>query len=176
MKTNKNKGKNSLTRQKESINQKEILSDEDCFGDEIIEDIFDLYPGYKITNVDYSQDGGTIYYTIVEKEKEKPCCPYCGSNNIFKHGYQKCSLKDSKIGTQKVKVTCFTQRYKCTACNKTFASKISFKHPQHNITLRLFNVIKEMMNIGQVSASFVETQLGVSRKAIMKIYKDNAKH
>lgn len=71
-------------------------------------------------------------------------------------------------------LNCTTQRYKCNHCYKTFSNRISFKHLCHDITLRMFDVIREEMNSCKVSAFYVEQKYGVSRKIVSQIDKANS--
>lgn len=180
---NKYKDTNTYTVQALGINPKDIIPPTadvlhinltNNLYPQSCDDGITLYPGYKCYDSSLNQKGDTIIFRLREIVTNHTCCPHCGSHLVIKHGYNQCSLVDSKIGTKKVELKCTSQRYKCNHCYKTFSNRISFKHPCHDITLRMFDVIREEMESCKVSAFYVEQKYGVSRKIVSQIDKANS--
>ena len=84
----------------------------------------------------------TLFLDCIPTDTRRPCCPECGSRNVYSDGYRKRAIKDATIQENKVIVNVTVGKYNCRDCNKTFQQEIpEFAEKGSNISNRLKELV-----------------------------------
>lgn len=141
------------------------------------ENNYDRYPGYEITNIEWSNNDciSRIYIYLSEKFRSIEIqCPEC------KHKFMPCKIRgytnstvvDAPDGHIQRFCKIKSRRYECPECGRTFILKNDFVLDRVRITTYAYMFIKKEKEFYATSNTSLELKTGISRETIRQI--DNA--
>jgi len=144
----------------------------------------DLFPGCCITGMKVEVQGrkedgsgGTPHIFLdldaTPQSSEDRVCPQCGSRHCHIASWYERKVMDSSIGGARVTLNISVPRYICNDCQKTYNHEISFLHPHHRITKRLYMQVTLFLewSKGSMSLTEIEKMTGLDADIIKSIDK-----
>lgn len=139
----------------------------------------DDFPGFTIGTMErFDADRLLIYHLwpAPVDDADEHVCPCCHKAVKLKkarsNGHTCITLTDSNKGAYAVKLKIRQKRWVCPHCRRTFVIPPCFKHPCHNITLRLYGAVVDLLDKGiQISAQDVSRLFGINPDIVRAIDK-----
>lgn len=161
-------------------NSKELLSEKtDMCCSDIKDGLLDDFPGFRISAMELFKIEKKVIYHLIPAPVDDTAeheCPHCHKSVKLKdagsNGYTYSTLSDSNKGPYAVELSVKQKRWICPHCRRTFIVTPRFKHQCHNITVRLYGAVIDLLDKGiQISAQDVSKLLGVNAEIVRAIDK-----
>lgn len=125
-------------------------------------------PDEEVLSFSVVKDTSEISFIDIELKDNRPCCPFCLSNEIVIKDYYNVRINNSIIRRQKLIVNINVRRYKCKCCNKTFKQKNSLYSDNSFISKEVINVIKNML-MDRISMEYIAKEVSVSKQTVINV-------
>ena len=128
--------------------------------------------GFYVTDIEecltLSEYNLYYYYGVWEPNIDEIKCPRCGAYG-HKHNGHDTVIKHIPIASTFTSVNFRITQYECPNCGKTFTPQPSFKHPNHRISLQLYNYIEQQLALNLYTIKDISNRTGVDENTIKKI-------
>ena len=126
-------------------------------------------PGEEVLTSEIIKDTNDTTYVEIELKDNRPCCPFCHSNNIGIKDYYNVKINNNIIKQHKLFVNIRMRRYKCKQCGKTFKQPYSLYKDKTHISSHVKDIIKNML-LAPVSMQYIAKEMGVTRQTVINIF------
>ena len=110
------------------------------------------------------------YYGVWQPNANEIKCPRCDSHGHIHNGHDTV-IKHIPIASTFTSVNFNISQYKCPNCGITYTPQPSFKHPNHRITMQLYNYIEQQLALNLYTLKDISNRTGVCVKTVKEIDK-----
>lgn len=103
-------------------------------------------------------------------QEDKLICPQCGTLP-HKNNHHKTKIKHIPIASYTTEAAYIIVQYECPACGKTFTPQPEFKHPNHRISLQLYNYLEQQLASNLYTLTDISCRTGVCINVVKSIDK-----